>query len=139
MARDSTGLAGTSRPDSRPIDARLKPETKIDARTRTGRRLNALVRSLTAQLATDGEPLDDAVAAWVKLAAANMVRAEQISDAIGRGESIDDSDLVRLTNSANRTMKELRAMVAQRGKGGPSALDQYLAERAEPDEDEAES
>ena len=64
-----------------------------------------------------------------------MVRAEQISDAIGRGEPIDDSDLVRLTNSANRTMKELRAMVAQRATSAPSALDQYLAARSTDDEE----
>jgi hypothetical protein len=74
MPRHSTGLAGTYKADRGQIEPKLKPDTKaerIDARTRTGRRLTALVRSLTAQLATEGEPLDDAVAAWVKLAAAN--------------------------------------------------------------------
>jgi hypothetical protein len=59
------------------------------------------------------------VAAWIKLAAAGMLRAEQISAAIGRGEAVKDEDLVRIMNAANRTVKELRDLKASRAKDTP--------------------
>jgi hypothetical protein len=46
MPRDSTGLDGTLQADRRPNERRLKPDTNIErigARTRAGRRFNALV------------------------------------------------------------------------------------------------
>lgn len=68
----------------------------VDRRTAVGRRLRDLTTSLTAQIAVDGEPLDDVVAAWIKLAAAGTLRGEQIAAAIGRGEVVKDEDLVRI-------------------------------------------
>ncbi len=112
----------------------------VDRRSKVGRRLRDLTASLTAQVTTDGEPLDDVVAAWIKLAAAGMLRAEQMSAAIGRGEVVKDEDLVRIMNAANRTVKELRDLKdARKGaKPGLSPLDADLdAQRAaEPDEDD---
>jgi len=99
----------------------------VDRRTKVGRRLRDLTASITAKLTVDGKPLDDDVGAWVKLAAANMLRAEQIAASIGRGETIDDTDMVRMTNSANRTMKELRDMVAQRSAAKPFSIADHIA------------
>jgi hypothetical protein len=109
----------------------------VDRRSKLGRRLRDLTASLTAQITTEGEPLDDVVAAWIKLAAAGMLRAEQISAAIGRGEAVKDEDLVRIMNAANRTVKELRDLKASRASTGPSALERYLAEREVEDDDGA--
>jgi hypothetical protein len=115
----------------------------VDGRTSAGRRLRDLISSLTALVATDGKPLDDVVAAWIKLAAAGTLRGEQIAAAIGRGEVVKDEDLVRIQNAANRTMRELRDLKASRAadKGEANTLDhvsaRVAAERAaEPDDDD---
>lgn len=139
MTKDSTGLDGTLRPDRRPNERRLKPDTKaeqIDGRTRAGRRFKALVRSLSADLGAD---LSEAEMALVRIAAATIVRSEQLQASIVNGDATDDAELVRLVNSTTRVIKELHALKAKRSKSGPSALDQYLAARAEPDADEAAS
>jgi hypothetical protein len=110
----------------------------VDRRSRTGRRMRDLIASLTAEL---GSPLNDAEAAWIKLAAGNMLLAEQISAEIARGEQVNKSDVVRLTNSANRTMKELRSLKAARpdAKNGLSPLQRLLSDLAEDDQSEEQA
>ncbi len=71
-------------------------------------RLKALIASLTADLSPNGEPLTDAEAAFVELAAACAMRAKAIAESIGRGEKVDDAELVRLTNTASRIVRDLR-------------------------------
>jgi len=105
----------------------------VDGRSKVGRRLRDLTASLTALVAVDGKPLDDVVAASIKLAAAGTLRGEQIAAAIGRGEVVKDEDLVRIQNAANRTMRELRDLKAARSAAadaGMSPLDRIAAEIA---------
>jgi hypothetical protein len=133
MLRDSSALEGTKRPDRGRKDGRSRPDTKIqriDARTRAGRRFKVLVRSLADDL---GDDLSEAEKALVGIAAATIVRSEQLQASIVNGDEIDDQELVRLVNSTTRVIRELHVLKAKRGKSGPSALDQYLAERAEDD------
>ena len=136
MPKDRTGLDGSSKADRGQKEASLKPNTKIekiDDRTSVGRRFNGLDRSLSADLGAD---LTEAEKALVGIAAATIVRAEQLQASIVNGDAIDDAELVRLVNSTTRVIKELHALKAKRGKSGPSALETYLAERAEADDDE---
>jgi hypothetical protein len=117
---------------------------EVDGRSKVGRRLRDLTASLTALVAVDGEPLDDVVAGWIKLAAAGTLRGEQIAAAIGRGEVVKDEDLVRIQNAANRTMRELRDLKASRTAAKPFDMADYLAAHpfeapaAEPEDDDAE-
>ena len=139
MLGDSAGLDGTLKADRGPIEGRLKPDTKIDqidARTRAGRRFKALIRSLSDDLGAD---LSEAEMALVRIAAATIVRAEQLQASIVNGDAIDDAELVRLVNSTTRVIRELHALKKARGKSGPSALDQYLAARSAEPDDEAVS
>jgi hypothetical protein len=133
MSRHRTGLDATSKADSGQIEGRSKPDTKIDGRTSAGRRFNALVRSLSADL---GDDLTEAEMALVGIASATIVRAEQLQASIVNGDTIDDQELVRLVNSTTRVIKELHALKSKRGKSGPSALETYLAERADADDAE---
>jgi hypothetical protein len=99
------------------------------------RRMKALVASLTAGLTDDGSPLTEDEAAFVRLAAANIMAGDLITEAMSQGEPADSAELVRLTNTAQRVMRELREERARRegnaGKGRPgAALRQYLADAA---------
>jgi hypothetical protein len=118
-------------------------------------RLKALVKSLTASLTDGGPPLADDEAAFVKLAAAAMIRGDAIAEAVGKGEEVDDSELVRLLNVSQRTMRELRDERARRASAtsvsasGMTPMQEYLAsvaarkaaraaEPVEDDDDEVE-
>jgi hypothetical protein len=96
-------------------------------------RFNALVASLTADLAPDGAPLTAAEAAFVRLAAANILSADEIAEAVKRGDKIDQAELVRLTNAGSRIVRDLRIVREQRAatlaaKPGASPLDQIVAQ-----------
>jgi hypothetical protein len=108
-------------------------------------RLKALVASLTADLSPNGEPLSEAELAFVRFAAANMMRADLIVEAVGREEKVDDGELVRLTNAASRIMRDLVAAKDRRAAtaaaSGLSPLQQFAADfaarkAAEPVEDD---
>jgi hypothetical protein len=116
--------------DRTPIDGGLNADTKLDGRTRLGRRFRSLIRSLIADL---GGSLTEAEATFVKLAAANLMRAEQITTAIGRGETIRDEDLVRISNAATRILKELRILKATRAPTGPTLADVVASYRPQPE------
>ena len=107
---------------------------QIDGRTKLGRRHRALVKDLTDEL---GGNLTTAESALVGLAAAVIIRTEQLQVEITSGRQTDDTQLVRLTNAVGRLLKELTAQKAKRAKDGPSALQQWLDARAA-QEDEAD-
>lgn len=109
-----------------------KPKTEgADRRTKAARRLKALVKSLTDSLCADGQPLAEDEAGFVRLAAAAMIRGDIIADAVGRGNDVDDAELVRLLNVSQRTMKELREERARRSTAKPASgltpMQEYLA------------
>jgi hypothetical protein len=116
--------------DRTPIAGGLIADAKLDGRTRLGRRFRTLIKSLSADL---GGSLTEAEATFVRLAAANLMRAEQITTAIGRGETIRDEDLVRISNAATRILKELRSLKATRAPSGPTLADVVAAYRPEPE------
>jgi hypothetical protein len=53
------------------------------------------------------------------------MRAEQLQASIARGEHVDPDELIRLTNTARRTL----AAIAKRAKPKPATLGDYLASR----------
>jgi hypothetical protein len=95
-------------------------------------RLKALIDNLTADL---GGETTEAEREFIKIAAANLLRAGDLTDAMARGETVSDEALVRMSNTSQRIMRELREERARReenaGKGKPgAALRQYLADAA---------
>jgi len=90
-------------------------------KTTPAARLKALVDSLTAGLSADGAPLTEDEAAFVRLAAANIMAGDLITEAMGRGETADSAELVRLTNTAQRVMRELREERARRTAAAPTS------------------
>jgi hypothetical protein len=102
-------------------------------------RLKALIASLIADLSPDGV-VTEAELAFVRLAGALMMRAEEIALGVGRGEQIDDGELVRLTNSAARIVRDLRDTKDRRAAAKPfNAAEHFRSFGIEPDvEDDAE-
>jgi hypothetical protein len=97
----------------------------VDARSAPARRFRDLALAFETEL---GGNLNTAETALVKLAAATVVRSEQFQAAIINGEQIDDAELVRLTNTATRTLRELAAARAKRSSQTTYSLDDLAVE-----------
>lgn len=82
-----------------------------DGRTRIARRFRALIEAFTADM---GGKLSNADIALVRQAAAMTVRAEQAQAALLNGQTVDDDQLVRLSNAATRILTVLGAQRARR-------------------------
>jgi hypothetical protein len=61
----------------------------------------------------------------VRQAASLIMRGEQLQAAIARGEHVDPDELIRLTNTARRTL----AVISKRERSKPATLSDYLASR----------
>lgn len=128
--QDTSQIEAECTPNAGRIHQINKPDAEldqIDGRTKLGRRHKALIADLTEELG--GNPTT-AEAALIGLAAAVIIRTEQLQVEITSGRQTDDSQLVRLTNAVGRLLKELTAQKAKRAKDGPSPLQQWLAARA---------
>jgi hypothetical protein len=87
------------------------------------RRFKDVVQALSDAL-SKGEVLTLAEMALVKQAAALVVRTEALQAAIVSGEAVNDEDIVRLTNTLDRTLRGLFAR--RKGKKAPPALGDLL-------------
>jgi hypothetical protein len=58
------------------------------------------------------------------------LRAEQLQAAIVRGQDVSNDELVRISSTGKRLLEAIRAKADKRKSTGPTALQQYLAERA---------
>jgi hypothetical protein len=85
-----------------------------DGRTRAVRRFHRLVRAFAEDLG--GGQLSYADTALIRNAAALTVRAEQAQEVLLSGQTIDDEQLVRLSNASARI---LNLLAAQRIKRKP--------------------
>lgn len=95
------------------------PKKDVDSRTKPARQLRQLIEGLTADLGGD---LTEAEQAFVKIAAANLLRAGELTDALGRGEQVDDAELVRMSNTASRIVRDLRDAKDKRPAAPASAM-----------------
>jgi hypothetical protein len=96
----------------------------VDGRTVGAVRFKRLINSFSADLGGMAA-LTEAERGLVRQAASLMMRAEQLQSAIARGEQVDPDELIRLTNTARRTL----AAIAKREKAKPATLGDYLASR----------
>src|SRR5215217_7122717 len=93
----------------------------VDGRSPTARRYKDLIDEFSHGLG-GAEALGEADRALVRQAASLTIRAEQLQAAIIRGEPVDPDELIRLTNTARRTLAGIRP------KEQPKpALHDYLA------------
>src|SRR5215217_6914580 len=91
----------------------------VDGRSPTARRYKDLIDSFSADLG-GAAVLTEADRALVKQAASLTIRAEQLQASIIRGEPVDPDELIRLMNTARRTLAGI--------KPRPTMAD-YLAKR----------
>jgi hypothetical protein len=108
----------------KPRTAVALPDAETDGRKRVARRFRALTEAFTADL---GGKLSHADTALVRQAAAMTVRAEQAQAALLNGQTVDDDQLVRLSNAATRILTALGAQRARREKRPWSIEDIHAA------------
>jgi hypothetical protein len=94
----------------------------LDMRSAGGRRFRDLCRELAKEI---GGELSVIERAQVRAAAACLVRAEAMQDAIARGEVVSADDVVRLSSESRRILASIKAKVAKPAPGGDE-LDEYL-------------
>lgn len=97
-----------------------------DGRRRSSRRYKTLTQEFSADLGGDAS-LSNAERALVAQAAVLALRAEELRGAILRGDTIDDDQLVRCSNSFTRILMALGQR--RKSKEPPSqSLEEYLAQ-----------
>jgi hypothetical protein len=104
----------------------------LDGRSARGRRLKELIQIYSVGLSLE----DGRIAGLVKSTASIAYAAEQLEDAIDRGEVVNHFALVRLVNTRERNLTKLKELKAQaqpapspiaKGPGGwSSPLQQHL-------------
>ncbi|MBC6714698.1 hypothetical protein H9Q09_00670 [Aurantimonas sp. DM33-3] len=99
----------------------------VDGRSASARRFRDLVRSLSDELGGEAS-LTEPQRAMVRHAAGVMIQAERMQSAIVRGETIDAEQLVRLSNTLARMMKDI-GVKAQAAKPKAPDLASYLGGR----------
>jgi hypothetical protein len=97
----------------------------VDMGTRQGRRFRDLVSDLAAELG-GVDRLGVIDLALVRQAAMDIMRQEQMSGALMRGEAIDHEELTRAGNSARSALTKLGIKRAARDVHPPSRLDAML-------------
>jgi hypothetical protein len=100
----------------------------IDHRTRTGRRMKALVADLLSELG--GVELNTVDMALVRLFAVTTVESEKLQAAAASGLPVDQNELVRIANVTTRVRRELNAIKTSRpdAKAHLSPLDRLLSD-----------
>jgi hypothetical protein len=91
--------------------------TGIDGRSASARRYRDVLSELTADL---GEPATAADRALLKLAAALVMRSEDIQASIVRGDTVDDDVHVRVSNALARALAAVKRKQRHRQPAGPS-------------------
>ncbi len=79
----------------------------VDGRSASARRFRDLLESFSAEYGGVGS-LNETTRALIRQAASLTIRAEQLQAAIVRGEPVDPDELIRLTNTARRTLAGIR-------------------------------
>jgi hypothetical protein len=92
----------------------------VDGRSASARRYRDLIAELARELG-DAEPTA-AESASIRQAAAIIVRSEQLSADIVRGEPVDNDTLIRLSSEARRIMARLKRHVDVDTRSPPSLL-----------------
>jgi hypothetical protein len=95
----------------------------IDGRSPGARRYKDLIESFAHELGGLSQ-LSEAERALVRQAASLTLRAEQLQTAIVNGSPVDPDELIRLTNTARRTLASIR-----RKEQPKPSLDDYLASK----------
>lgn len=98
-----------------------------DGRTLASRRFRSLCDAFAAEFAGQLTEVDRSLIAQ---AAGLTLRAEQLQAAIVRGQDVSNDELVRISSTGKRLLEAIRAKADKRKSTGPTALQQYLAERA---------
>jgi hypothetical protein len=96
----------------------------VDGRTAGAVRFKRLINSFSADLGGMAA-LTEAERGLVRQAASVIMRAEQVQSVIARGEYVDPDELIRLTNTARRTL----AVINKREKPKTATLGDYIASR----------
>jgi hypothetical protein len=114
---------------ARPLTARSrvtngKPFDGVDGRSANARRFRDLIDAFSRDLGGMSQ-LSEADRSLVRQAATLTVRSEQLQAAIVRGEPVDPDELIRLTNTARRTLAGIR----RKEQPKPLGLGDYLAQR----------
>jgi len=100
-------------------------DASIDGRSAPARRFRDLYFSFVAELGGEAS-LTEAERALCRQAAALTLRAEELQNAIVRGDAVEDEQAVRLANSAARALGQLRRRARPRPKG-PTLLAEIAA------------
>jgi hypothetical protein len=105
MPIDSTSVAPRSPvASSRISNKSTKPLPGVDGRSTWSRRRRDLIASFTAEL---GRPPRERDKVLIANAASLIVRCEQLHVQIANGATVDDDDLIRLSNVATRLLTAL--------------------------------
>jgi hypothetical protein len=100
--------------------------SNVDGRSREARRFRDLVASFATEIGTD---LGEVEMGLVRQAAGLALRAEQLQEAIVRGEPVDNDDLIRISGTSRRILMVLQEKAAKR-KQAPATLRDRLQQRA---------
>src|SRR5687768_11729967 len=95
----------------------------VDGRSANARRFRDLVDAFSRDLGGMSQ-LTEADRSLVRQAATLTVRSEQLQAAIVRGEPVDPDELIRLTNTARRTLAGIR-----RKEQPKETISDYLARK----------
>lgn len=99
----------------------------VDHRSASARRFRDLAKAFAADLG-GLNALSEGEKALVRQAAACAIRAEQVQACLVRGELVDPDELIRLTNTARRTLQSIRKRAPHAPEGdGLTSLRSYAA------------
>jgi hypothetical protein len=118
-------LVAPSKKSRSAVTNRSRQHQNADERSAGARRFRDLIAAYTAEVGAD---LSESELALVRQAAALTMRAEQMQQAIVRGEVVDDDLLVRISGTAKRLLGAI-AVRSQVKKPSGSDLQTYLANR----------
>jgi hypothetical protein len=102
---------------------------RCDGRTVAAKRFSALVQQFSDELG--GGTLSAVDAGLVRQAAALSLRIEQLQAAIVSGEPVNNDETVRLSSEHRRILASLRSRATKNRPAGATALQDYLARKAE--------
>lgn len=100
---------------------------RVDQRTIPAMRYRALLDSYTSELGGNPSEADKAL---IQQIAAMQLRIEQMQAAIVEGRDVDPDQIIRLSSEHRRLLTTLRGKASKRKPDAPTALAEYLAQRA---------
>jgi hypothetical protein len=99
----------------------------VDGRSSAARRFRDICANYEAEA---GGNVTEVERDLIRQAAALVVRSEQMQADLILGKPVSNDELVRVSSTAKRLLETIRAKADKRRVTGPTALQQYLAERA---------